>query len=76
MPRDGLTLAKAQDALFAHITSCIDRGLATPDSFVVGDAQARAAERIAVYAFMYRARLVEALESQFPRLAKSVGSEK
>jgi hypothetical protein len=42
---------------------------------VVGDAQASAAERIAVYAFMYRARLVEALESQFPRLAKSVGSE-
>jgi len=75
MPRDGLTLAEAQDALFAHITGFIDRGLAAPDSFVVGDVRATAAERIAVYAFMYRARLVEALESQFPRLAKSVGGE-
>jgi hypothetical protein len=43
---------------------------------VDGDARASAAERIAVYTFMYRARLVEALESQFPRLAKSVGSER
>jgi hypothetical protein len=75
MPRDELTLAETQDALFAHITGFVDRGLVTPDSFVVGDSQASAAERIAVYAFMYRARLVETLESQFPRLAKSVGSE-
>lgn len=75
MPRDGLTLAETQDALFAHITGSIDGELAAPDSFVVGDLRANAAERIAVYAFMYRARLVEALESQFPRLAKSLGSE-
>jgi hypothetical protein len=76
MPRDGLTLAEAQDALFAHISGFVDSGLPTPDSFVVGDARASAAERIAVYTFMYRRRLVEALESQFPRLAKSVGSER
>jgi hypothetical protein len=30
---------------------------------------------VAVYAFMYRARLAEALESQYPRLAKVLGAE-
>jgi len=75
MPRDGLTLAENQAVLFAHITGFTDGGLAAPDTFVVGDVRASAAERIAVYAFMYRARLVEVLEAQFPRLAQSVGSD-
>lgn len=44
-------------------------------SLVRGDARATAEERLAVYAFMYRARFVEALESQFPRLAVALGAE-
>ena len=40
-----------------------------------GDARASAEERLAVYSFMYRSRLVEALESQFPRLARLLGAE-
>jgi hypothetical protein len=74
MPRDLWTLAKTQDALSSLITGCkMGHDLADPDAFVVGDARANAAERVAVYAFMYRARLVEAMESHFPRLAKQVG---
>jgi hypothetical protein len=36
--------------------------------------RATATERLAVYQDMYRARLAEALESQYPRLAKLLGS--
>jgi hypothetical protein len=41
----------------------------------VGDARASAEERVAVYAYMYRARIAEALESQFPRLARHLGPD-
>jgi hypothetical protein len=51
-------------------------GLLAPDAaaFIVGDARASADERVHVYAHMYHARIVEALESQFPRLAKLLGA--
>jgi len=73
---EGLTLAATQSALFSLITGR-ETGTEPADSttFIVGDARAGADERVAVYAFMYRARLAEALESQFPRLAKLLGAE-
>jgi hypothetical protein len=45
-----------------------------PADLVVGDERASAAERLEVYRHMYRARLTEALESQFPRLAALLGT--
>jgi hypothetical protein len=47
----------------------------TAEALVVGDARASAAERVHVYAHMYRSRIAEALESQFPRLARRLGAE-
>ena len=44
-------------------------------TLIVGDDRAGAEERVHVYANMYRARIVEALESQFPRLAKRLGAD-
>lgn len=54
-----------------------DGGLVVPDAstLIVSDARASADERLHVYAHMYRARIVEALESQFPRLAKLLGAD-
>jgi hypothetical protein len=53
-----------------------EAGVAVPDAaaLIVGDARASADERMHVYAHMYRARLAEALASQFPRLAKRLGT--
>ena len=70
------SLASVQAALLSRITGLEPGALrANPASLIRGDARASAEERLAVYAHMYRARLVEALESQFPRLAKLVGAE-
>jgi hypothetical protein len=54
-----------------------DAGVSVPDAaaLVVSDARASAEARMHVYAHMYRARIAEALESQFPCLAKLVGAE-
>ena len=41
---------------------------------MVGDARAGAEERVQVYATMYRLRVAEALESQFPRVARALGA--
>ena len=53
-------------------------GAAAPDptSVAVGDARADAAARVHVYQHMYRSRMIEALESQFPRLARWLGAER
>jgi hypothetical protein len=69
-------LASVQVALLSRITG-LSLGAPANDatSLVRGDARASAEERLAVYAFMYRSRLVEALESQFPRLAVALGAE-
>src|SRR5664279_4086210 len=76
MRPERLTLEATQSALFSLITGR-ETGVAPADpaKFIVGDERAGADERVAVYAFMYRARLAEALESQFPRLAKLLGAE-
>ncbi len=42
---------------------------------VEGDPRASAGERVHVYQHMYRARVAEALDSQFPRLARWIGAE-
>jgi hypothetical protein len=65
-----------QTALMSLIT-CRDAGLVVPDAatLIVSDARATANERVHVYFHMYRARIVEALESQFPRLAKHLGAD-
>jgi hypothetical protein len=70
------SLASVQAALLSRITGQA-LGVAACDaaSLVRGDARASAEERLAVYSFMYGSRLVEALESQFPRLARLLGGE-
>jgi hypothetical protein len=70
------SLASVQAALLSFITGQ-ELGVppGDPALLIRADARAGAEARLAVYAHMYRARLVEALESQFPRLAKLVGAE-
>jgi hypothetical protein len=70
------SLASMQTAVMALITGR-EAGIAVPEAgaLIVSDARAGADERMHVYAHMYRARIVEALESQFPRLAKRLGSD-
>ena len=71
-----LPLASVQAALLSRITGLELGGPSSdPASFIRGDARGSAEERLAVYAFMYRSRFVEALESQFPRLARLVGAD-
>ena len=65
------SLASVQAAVMEMIRG--GEAVAEADAIIVTDGRATAAERVAVYAFMYRARIVEALESQFPRLAKLLG---
>jgi hypothetical protein len=69
-------LAAVQTALLSRITGQALGGPAfETGSLIRGDARASAEERLAVYSFMYGSRLVEALESQFPRLACLVGAD-
>jgi hypothetical protein len=69
-------LPSTQPALLAMITDAAPHPF-TPsaDALVVSDARATADERVQVYAYMYRARIAEAMESQFPRLARVLGAE-
>lgn len=70
------SLASVQAALLSRITGRL-LGLPAFDAatLIRGDARASADARLAVYAFMYGSRLVEALESQFPRLARLLGAD-
>jgi hypothetical protein len=65
------------DGLMALITGRpgADGASSEAETLVLGDARASADERVHVYAHMYRARMVEALESQFPRLARWLGAD-
>jgi hypothetical protein len=70
----GLPLASIQATLLSRITGQKLGGPAFDLAAAIrGDARGSAEERLAVYSFMYRARFVEALKSQFPRLARLVG---
>ncbi len=75
-PANRPSLASLQAAALSLITG---RAPAAPaldaDALIASDARASAGERLHVYAHMYRSRIVEALESQFPRLAKLLGAE-
>jgi hypothetical protein len=69
-------LPSTQTALLAMITDAAPHPFTPrPDALVVSDARATAAERVEVYANMYRLRIAEALESQFPRLARLLGAD-
>jgi hypothetical protein len=70
------SLASLQTAVMSLITGR-DAGAISSDAgaLIVSDARASAGERMGVYARMYRARIVEALESQFPRSARLLGAE-
>lgn len=73
------SLRAIYDALLAKIigghTSHGSAAFADAADLVTGDVRASAAERIHVYQHMYEARLIEALEAQFPRLARWLGAE-
>jgi Putative DNA-binding domain len=73
MPPEGL--AEQQAALFARITGLPVGDAAGAAAFVVGDARASAEQRLQVHATMYRLRMAEALESQFPQVAVALGPE-
>ena len=64
-------LASVQRALVCRLMG--GAAGADAEALIAGDARASAADRLAVYAHMYRARLGEALASQFPRLATRLG---
>lgn len=70
------SLASIQTAVMSLITGR-DEGAVVPDAgdLIVSDTRASADERLHVYQHMYRARIVEALESQFPRLARNLGAD-
>ncbi len=70
------SLASVQAALLSRLTGQ-ELGLPAFEvaSLIRGDARASAEDRLGVYCFMYGSRLVEALESQFPRLARLLGAE-
>lgn len=76
LPTPRPSLASTQAAVMAIITGR-QAGTVVPDvgTLIVSDARGSADERMHVYAHMYRARIVEALESQFPRLAKLLGAD-
>ncbi len=75
------SLRALYEALLAQITGAhaggvaVSRAVTDAAGLVTGDARASAAERLHVYQHMYQARLVEAIEAQFPRLARWLGAE-
>ena len=70
-----LLLAATQEALLSMITGRPGGTRFGAGDLVVGDERASAEHRVGVYAYMYRLRMAEALESQFPRLAKLLGPD-
>ena len=73
-------LRAAYDGLLALITGQTAEGAAgapapDPATLVLGDARADAQSRVHVYQHKYRSRMAEALESQFPRLARWLGAD-
>ncbi len=78
MPPEGdrlAQLAALQRDLFARITGLPVGDAPRAAERVVGDGRGSAEERLQVYATMYRLRVAEALESQFPRVARAMGPE-
>ena len=65
-----MTLGTLQQRLQAHVL----RGEHAIEAHVVGDSAPEVAARLAIYANAYRARLTEALASNYPALAKLLGT--
>jgi hypothetical protein len=68
-------LADLQRDIFARITGLPVGQASCAAEHVVGDGRAGVEERLQVYATMYRLRVAEALESQFPRIARALGPD-
>ncbi|MFL5306508.1 MAG: putative DNA-binding domain-containing protein [Polyangia bacterium] len=75
MRPEGDRLAQLQKDLFARITGLPVGDASRAVARVIGDARAGADERVQVYANMYRLRVAEALESQFPKVARLLGPD-
>ncbi len=76
MPPDATSLMAVENAIFSMITGLGDEvGPPAPARYIVSDRRASADERLQVYARMVRSRLVEALEGQFPNLARKFGHD-
>jgi len=69
-------MPSTETALMSMITEA-SPGPFTPaaETLVISNDRASAKDRVSVYAYMYRARVAEALESQFPKLARLLGCE-
>ena len=67
------SLASMERAIFSLITGQ-GHPASSAGELVVSDGRAQADERLQIYASMYRARLVEALAAEFPRLARRLGA--
>src|ERR1700690_706201 len=77
MPSEGRPsrLGSAEEALMSFVTGLeLGPPPGSPDDWVVGDARASAEARVDVYRYMYGARLVEALQSQYPCVAAALGA--
>jgi len=73
---DRMTLAATQDALLSLIAGHPARtGAPAASTLVLGDDRASADVRLEIYQHMYRVRIVEAMGTQFPRLANHLGDD-
>lgn len=69
-------LGSTQTALLSFLAGAGGgAGSAMAPRLVVSDGRASAEERLQVYAHMYRARLVEALDAVYPRLVRLLGPD-
>ncbi|MCM2333059.1 MAG: putative DNA-binding domain-containing protein [Anaeromyxobacteraceae bacterium] len=71
-----MTLAETQARLHAAITGGGPHACEGLDGWLVGTPELPAAERVGIYAGMYRARLADALRQTFPALAGYLGEER
>lgn len=71
-----MTLAETQARLHAAITGGGPDARKGLDGWLVGTPELPAAERVGIYAGMYRARLVDALRQTFPAVAGYLGAER
>jgi len=70
-----MTLAETQALFHEALTSAAPVAPERLDTCFAGTPDLPAAERVAIYASMYRWRLVEALRETFPKLASHLGDE-
>lgn len=71
-----LPLRELQRAFFASLTGSSPDGCASMLREIRGDSRLDGAARVAVYERMYRARLIEAVASDHPRLVSTLGRDR